>query len=162
MFEFAAGGLLSKLGFVYLLLVPCVSCFAQREPVAKQIALPDPYYFREMYLPQLTTGPSAAAWSPDSYSLIYSMAGSLWRQELRGAKAEQLTAGPGYDYQPDWSRNEGGRWVGFARYDHDAIELWSLDLRDGQMRQMTFGGAVNVEPRFSPDGKRTAFVSTSY
>jgi len=144
------------------MLATCVSCLAQREPVLKQIDLPHPYYFREMYLPQLTTGPSAAAWSPDSYSLIYSMAGSLWRQELPSAKAEQLTSGPGYDYQPDWSRNDDGRWVVFARYDHDAVELWSLDLRDGQTRKMTSGGAVNVEPRFSPDGKRLAFVSTSY
>jgi TolB protein len=141
-------------------LVTCMSCFAQREAVLKQIDLPHPYYFREMYLPQLTTGPSAAAWSPDSYSLVYSMAGSLWRQELRSAKAEQMTAGPGYDYQPDWSSDQ--RWIVFARYDRDAIELWSLDLRDGKTRQMTSGGAVNVEPRFSPDGKRLAFVSTSY
>src|SRR5450432_4272739 len=57
-------------------------CFAQREPVLKQIDVPHPYYFREMYLPQLTTGPSAAAWTPDSKSLVYSMAGSLWRQNL--------------------------------------------------------------------------------
>ena len=149
-----------KFRFVCLLLVTCVYCFAQREPVLKQIDLPHPYYFREMYLPQLTTGPSAAGWSPDSYSLVYSMAGSLWRQELRSAKAEQLTAGPGYDYQPDWSAD--GRWLVFARYDHDAIELWSLDMRDGQTRKMTSGGTVNVEPRFSPDGKRLAFVSTSY
>jgi TolB protein len=165
MFEFAGGGLLLKFRLVCLLLVTCVACFAQREPVLKQIDLPHPYYFREMYLPQLTTGPSAAAWSPDSYSLVYSMAGSLWRQELRSAKAEQLTdgldsGGAGYDYQPDWSGD--GRWVVFARYDHDAIELWSLDMRDGQTRKMTSGGAVNVEPRFSPDGKRLAFVSTSY
>ncbi len=145
-----------------IVLVTCIPCLAQRQPVVKQIDLPHPYYFRELYLPQLTTGPSAAAWSPDSRSLVYSMAGSLWRQQLGSTQAEQLTAGSGYDYQPDWSTCDGGRWVVFARYQHDAIELWSLDLQGGQARQMTSGGAVNVEPRFSPDGKRLAFVSTSY
>ena len=74
---------------------------AQRDPVLKQIDLPHPYYFREMYLPQLTTGPSAAAWMPDSRSVVYSMAGSLWHQKLDSKMAEQLTDGPGYDYQPD-------------------------------------------------------------
>jgi Tol biopolymer transport system component len=138
----------------------CITCWAQREPVLKQIDLPHPYYFREMYLPQLTTGPSAVAWSPDSKSLVYSMAGSLWRQELASTKAEQLTAESGYDYQPDCSSD--GRWIVFARYQHDAVELWSFDVTNGQKRQMTSGGAVNVEPRFSPDGKRLAFVSTSY
>ncbi len=144
------------------LFISVLGCFAQREAVLKQIDLPHPYYFREMYLPQLTTGPSAAAWSPDSRSLVYSMAGSLWRQELGSTKAEQLTAGPGYDYQPDWASNNAGRWVVFARYDHDAVELWSLDVRDGRTRKITSGGAVNLEPRFSPDGKRLAFISTSY
>jgi Tol biopolymer transport system component len=137
----------------------CANCVAQREPVLKQIDLPHPYYYREMYLPQLTTGPSAAAWSPDSRMLIYSMAGSLWRQDVNSTLAEQLTAGPGYDYQPDWSAD--GRWVAFSRYNHDAVELWLLDLHDGRTRQLTSGGAVNLEPRFSPDGKRLAFVSTS-
>ncbi len=108
---------MSKSGLVYFFFLSvCVSSFGQREPVLKQIDLPHPYYFREMYLPQLTTGPSALAWSPDSKSLVYSMAGSLWRQKLESTKAEQLTAGPGYDYQPDWSAD--GRWVVFDRYDH--------------------------------------------
>lgn len=152
---------MSKSGFACLFaLIACVSCFAQREPVLKQIDLPHPYYYREMYLPQLTTGPSALAWSPDSKGLVYSMAGSLWRQEVGSTRAEQLTAGPGYDYQPD--RSADGRWVVFSRYDHDAVELWVMDLRDGRVLQLTSGGAVNVEPRFSPDGKRLAFVSTSY
>ena len=145
---------------VFFSFLSVLSCLAQRDPVLKQIDLPHSYYYREMYLPQLTTGPSAAAWSADSRSLVYSMAGSLWRQELGGTKAEQLTAGVGYDYQPDCSPD--GKWVVFTRYEHDAVELWSLNMSDGKTRQMTMGGAVNLEPRFSPDGKRLAFVSTSY
>src|SRR5438270_9816198 len=113
-----------------------------------------------MYLPQLTTGPSAAAWSPDSRTLVYSMAGSLWRQQLDPGDAEQLTAGPGYDYQPDWSSD--GRWIIYDKYYNDAIELLALDLTTRQAHQLTHEGAVNVEPRLSPDGTRLAFVSTAY
>ena len=145
---------------IFFVLVGSLVSLAQREPVLKQIDLPHPYYFREMYLPQLTTGPSSAAWSPDSKTLVYSMAGSLWRQDLGRDMAEQLTSGPGYDYQPDWSPD--GRWIVFSRYGHDAVELWSLDLQTSQQRQLTSRGAVNVEPRFSPEGKRLAFVSTSH
>jgi hypothetical protein len=76
---------------------------AQRQPVLQQIDLPHPYYFREMYLPQLTSGPSSVAWSGDSQELVYSMAGSLWRQKITETSAQQLTDGAGYDYQPDWS-----------------------------------------------------------
>jgi len=133
---------------------------AQRQPVLKQIDLPHPYYFREMYLPQLTTGPSAVAWSPDSRSLVYSMEGSLWRQDIGSQTADQLTAAPGYDYQPDWSPD--GRWIVYSSYFKDAINLWALDVANKQAHRLTNDGAVSVEPRFSPDGTRIAFVSTSY
>ena len=144
------------------LLVCAVSSFlfAQREPVLKQIDLPHAYYFREMYLPQLTTGPSSVAWAPNSRALVYSMAGSLWRQEVGSTVAEQLTAGTGYDYQPDWSPD--GRWIVYTTYNNDAVELWVLDVASKQTHQLTHGGAVNLEPRFSPDGKRIVFVSTSF
>ena len=100
---------------ISLLLILCLTCLpltAQREPVLKQIDLPHPYYYREMYLPQLTTGPSSVAWLPDSRTLVYSMGGSLWRQKLDSTIAEQLTAGPGYDYQPDCSPD--GRWIVYS------------------------------------------------
>lgn len=134
--------------------------FAAREPVLAQIDLPHPYYYREMYLPQLTGGPSSLAWSPDSQEVIYSMAGSLWRQRLDADAAQQLTSAAAYDYQPDWSPD--GRTVIYSSYRGDAVELWSLDLASGITRALTANGAVNVEPRFSPDGKRIAFVSTLY
>ena len=133
---------------------------AQRKPVLPQIDLPHPYYYREMYLPQLTSGPISVAWSPDSKEVAHSMAGSLWRQKIDSKTAQQLTDGPGYDYQPDWSPD--GKNILYVSYQKDAIELWLLDLATGKTQQLTNGGAVNVEPRWSPDGKRIVFVSTSY
>ena len=143
-----------------MLLAASAPFFGQREPVLQQVDVPHRYYYREMYLPQLTTGPNAAAWTPDSRSLVYSMAGSLWRQRLDSTTAEQLTAGGGYDYEPDCSPD--GKWVVYASYWKDAIELWTLNLESKQTQQITFGGAVNVDARFSPDGKKIVFVSTSY
>jgi TolB protein len=133
---------------------------AERRPVLEQVELPHSYYFREMYLPQLTSGPSSVAFSPDSREVVYSMAGSLWRQRLDSTVAVQLTDGPGYDYQPDWSPD--GRSVVYVTYRDGALELALLDLASGSARLLTQNHAVNVEPRWSPDGKRLAFVSTAY
>ncbi len=134
--------------------------FADRHGILEQIDLPHPYYYHEMYLPQLTAGPSSVAFAPDSQEVVYSMAGSLWRQRLDSTTAVQLTDGPGYDYQPDWSPD--GRSIVYASYNHDAIELRLLDVASGTSRPLTMAGAVNVEPRWSPDGTRIAFVSTAY
>jgi TolB protein len=133
---------------------------AQRQPVLPQIDEPHPYYYRELYLPQLTSGPSSLTWGPDSNELIYSMAGSLWRQRLDSNEAVQLTDASGYDYEPDWSPD--GKSVVYVSYQKDAMELWLLDLASGKSKQLTNGGAVNVEPRWSPDGKRLVWVSTQY
>jgi len=143
---------------VFLLIA--TAAVAQRELTYKQVNEPHPYYWREMYLPQLTTGPSAVAWMPDGKSVVYSMAGSLWRQAIDSGVATQVTAGPGYDYQPDCSPD--GKWVVYTSYEKDALELFALDVTSGGVFQLTNNRAVNVEPRFSPDGKRIAFVSTSY
>lgn len=132
---------------------------ARREAVLTQVDLPHSYYWRELYLPQLTTGPSSVAFTPDGAALIYSMAGSLWRQTIGSSEATELTHPRGaYDYQPDVAPDGGS--VVFARYDGAAIELWRLDLASGREQALTNGGAVNVEPRLSPDGRRIAWVST--
>jgi TolB protein len=133
---------------------------AQRAPVLQQVKVRHPYYFREMFVPQVTSGPSAVAWSPDGTELVYSMQGSLWRQRVGSGEAHQLTDGPGYDYQPDWSPD--GRRIVYASYREDAIELRLLDLASGASRSLLANGAVNLEPRWSPDGRRIAFTSSLF
>jgi hypothetical protein len=131
-----------------------------REPVLSQVSLPHNYYWRELYIPQLTTGPSAAAFLPGGEELVYSMAGSIWRQRIGSTEATELTHADGaYDYQPDVSPD--GSSVVFSRYDGRAIELWRLDLASGTTRALTTNAGVNVEPRISPDGRRIVFVSTA-
>ena len=150
----------SSFALAGVLLAYPIAVSAQREPVLRQVKVPHSYYYREMYLPQATSGPSGATWSPDGRELIYSMQGSLWRQRVGSREARQLTSGAGYDYQPDWSPD--GRYVAYASYRRDAVELRLLDLASGDSRTLLRDGAVNVEPRWSPDGRRLAFVSSAY
>src|SRR4051812_5358767 len=130
-----------------------------RVPVLAQIALPHNYYYRELYLPQLTSGPSSVAWTADGASVIYSMQGSLWRQRIDSTAAQQLTDDRGSDYQPDCSPD--GRTVVFVRYDGRSMVLMLLDLQSRAVHALTTSGAVTVEPRWSPGGDRLAFVSTA-
>lgn len=133
---------------------------AQRTLVLPQVREPHPYYWRELYVPQLTASPSAAAWSPDGRDLVYSMRGTLWRQRVGNDLAVQLTDDTGYDYQPDWSPD--GTRIAFARYTGRAIQLCVLEVASGVVRVLLDDGAVHVEPRWSPDGRRLAWVSTAH
>ena len=149
-----------------LALAGAIACLAptylagQRAPVLRQIKVPHPYYYREMLLPQVTSGPGAATWSPDGVELLYAMQGSLWRQRVGSDSARQLTDGPGYDAQPDWSPD--GRRVVYASYRNDAVDLHLLDLATGVATPLVANGAVNFEPRWSPDGRRIAYTSSAY
>ena len=142
-----------------IVLLPAILT-AQRAPVLQQIKVRHPYYYREMFIPQATTGPGAAAWSPDGTELVYAMQGTLWRQRVGSDTARQLTDGPGYDSQPDWSPD--GRRIVYASYRDDAVELRLLDPATGASTALLANGAVNLEPRWSPDGGRVAFTSTLY
>jgi len=146
-----------------LLLAPlfaAAAAAAGREPVLSQVALPHGYYWRELYIPQLTTGPSSVAFMPSGEELVYSMGGSLWRQKVKANPVLEITHPvSAYDYQPDVAPD--GRSVVFTRYDGKGFELWRHDLEGDGEQPLTANGGVNLEPRISPDGRTIVFVSTA-
>ena len=151
----------------------CVACasdsWAAREPVLRQVDVPHSYYWRELYLPQLTTGPSAADFLPGGRELVYSMAGSLWRQAIGSDEAVELThAANAYDYQPDVAADgrEGLALFSPGRYDAVLTDLGmpgttGLDVIAG-VREQDGDVGVIMFTAFSgdleADGRRLGFT----
>jgi TolB protein len=149
----------ARLAFAILAFTAAAPSLAGREPVLSQVALPHGYYWRELYIPQLTTGPSSVAFLPAGDELVYAMQGSLWRQKPGSTDATEITDPAGaYDHQPDVAPD--GESIVFTRYDGRGFELWRLDFETGREQALTANGGVNLEPRISPDGRRIVFVST--
>ncbi len=149
-----------RLALGVLAIIAAAPALAAREPVLSQVQLPHNYYWRELYIPQLTTGPSSVAFMPSGDELVYAMEGSLWRQKPGTEEAREITHPAGaYDHQPDVAPD--GKSVVFTRYDGKGFELWRHDFASGAEQALTTGGDVNLEPRISPDGERIAYVSTT-
>ena len=104
---------------------------AAREAVLSQVKLPHNYYWRELYIPQLTTGPLSVAFMPSGEELIYSMDGSLWRQRIGSGDAFEITHADGA-YDSPAGRRAGRRAAWSSAATTEAlIELWRLDLASG-------------------------------
>jgi hypothetical protein len=102
---------------------------------------PHHYYYREMYLPQVTSGPSAAVASPDGSELV-SRVGSFWR-------ARQYEAYPDGRRRLRLPARLVARWPLDRLYRHDAVELRLL-TRSAPPALIADGGG-NLAP--SPDGR---------
>jgi Tol biopolymer transport system component len=120
---------------------------------------------------QITDGPSHdlhPSFAPDGKRLVYSSMSSrsgqweLWTVQLGSNQKRMIGHGLFPSWSPDRSRDRiafqrararGSRW----------FSLWTVDLVDGEARQLTevaaSTNAAVVSPSWSPDGKRLAFAT---
>lgn len=77
--------------------------------------------------------------------------------------AWDVTAAHGPTHEVSLALSEG-TWMSVTTHGDRVIfdllgDLWSMPLTGGQATRLSSGPAWDVEPRFSPDGRRVAFVS---
>lgn len=105
----------------------------------------------EGYLvPQVTSWPSYPSWSPDGREIAFSMDGRIWRIPVEGGAATQITTGPGYDFEPDWS-HDGARLV-FSRDVSGNLDIYAVSREGEEERRLTEEPALEFHPRFDRKG----------
>jgi hypothetical protein len=106
-------------------------------------------------------------WSPDGKDLIFvSNRGRIWGS----GGFWRMTAGPGaeprelhyeettWKARPDWSR-DGKRVVYSSYLGRQWHQLWLMTAEGGDPLQLTYGEGDATAARWSPDGRRIAYVS---
>ncbi len=102
---------------------------------------------------------NALAWSPNSKELVFTASDNKLRKysfdsqqtvELAASKYGNLNA-------PVWSPD--GKWLAYAKADETRnSDIYLLAATGGEERKVTFDSFSDVNPRFSPDGKKLFFV----
>ncbi len=118
------------------------------------------YMYNFYFPPAPSSTPWAPAWSPDGSAIAVGMGGSIWSIDPATGIASELTRGAKYHSSPTWSPD--GRWIIYTADDGgNTIQLEILNVETGESRPLTDDEFVYVDPVFSPDGSRVAYVSTA-
>ncbi|HUQ94057.1 MAG TPA: CehA/McbA family metallohydrolase [Bryobacteraceae bacterium] len=113
-------------------------------------------YMYSYYVPPAAGTPWRPCWSPDGKEIAFSMSGSIWKIAANGSVAHELTANATYDSAPAWSPS--GRWMVYTAEDSQGVNLMLLNVTTGESTPLTSGSHLNLDPEWSPDGSKIAFV----
>jgi Tol biopolymer transport system component len=105
-------------------------------------------------------------WSPDSKNVVffgYRDGGyDLWEVAVDGSNQHMLTEGTFDDREPIFSHD--GTHIAFSSDRGNPLgsdnNIWTLDVRTGELRQLTTDPAEDTMPAWSQDDKEIVFVSS--
>lgn len=123
---------------------------------------------------RLTSDPAAegqAAWSPDGKRIAFSSerddpSGEIYVANADGTGVTRITFSPGYDLQPRFSKD--GKRIVFttSRFAADPaspafaeFEIMTMNVDGTGVTRLTSDGAGDLDPDWSPDGKKIVFMS---
>ncbi|MBO0858145.1 MAG: PD40 domain-containing protein, partial [Chloracidobacterium sp.] len=99
------------------------------------------------------------SWSPNSKDIAFTGSDSKLRKYSLESKqtAELSSSRYGNISAPVWSPD--GKWIAFSKADHTRnTDVYLVPSAGGEERKVTFDSSSEVNPRFSPDGRRLYFV----
>ena len=100
------------------------------------------------------------AWHPGGGMITYSLLipSQIVVQDLSNGRARTLASGNGVFISPVYLPDGSG--VVYGHGVDDGVDLFTIPLAGGSGRRLSVGrGSDNVQPTFSPDGRRIAFTS---
>ncbi len=101
------------------------------------------------------------SFSPDGANVIFqgfkdNNGWDLWSIKPDGTEPKRLTTGPYDDMEPEVSHD--GTRVAFASDRSRNFDIWILNLKSGDLRQLTKDPAQDYQPAWSPNDKEITFV----
>jgi TolB protein len=102
-------------------------------------------------------------WSPDGSKLAFSQRTygnpHIWISDANGQQRRQLTKAGKYNSTPAWSPD--GKTIAFAGQENDSTEfnIFTVNLRTGEIQRVTSDDYSNENPSYSPDGRFLAMAS---
>src|SRR5262249_18872110 len=101
----------------------------------------------------------SAAWSPNSKELAFTSSDNKLRKY--GFESKQTTELASSSYgnisAPGWSPD--GKWIAFSKSDQTrTTDIYLIPSTGGEDRKVTFDSYSDINPRFSPDGRKLFFI----